>query len=223
MARPDTVLDAIVEAIRTSGRPEIPSSTSYATFQLDTDGGQANVSPPVIEVTPIGAVRNDPHNTALVGHSTDDNGNKIGYIFEAPFDMEFQLDVWTAEGDGHDPDDIGRGVRFALYEYDGTFDAGPYPKTLPDPDGGVVDDIGHLSIDEGSPEPDLTMTPALRRWRTLGSCRFVERVDTAQEYGAEDYVTTVTSPGDGDLSGGTDVDIVFDATPSSESTADTYE
>lgn len=216
MTRPDTVLKSVKTALKESGR--LPDSTSYATFELDQEGGQSNVRPPVVEITVIDAVRSRPHNTDLVDYATDGSGNRIGRIYHALFEMEFQIDVWTAEGDPFDPHTIGEEVRRTLYRYD----AHQYDDSLPDPEtpSTALDGIDYFSVDDGTVENDLAMTPALRRWRQTGEVWFHEEVNTAQAYGPEDYVVNVVGPKDGDFEAGTDVALVFDATPNEESAAD---
>lgn len=174
MARPDTICKSIKTALKESGR--LPDATSYSTYELDTEGGQSNVRPPVVEITVISSARSRPHNTDLSGYVTDDDGNRIGKIFNALFEMTVQIDVWTAEGDKFDPYDIGQSIRTALYQYDDHM----VGDCLPDPDDPTTDleRIDRFSVNEGSVENDLSMTPALRRWRQTAEIWFSEQVRT---------------------------------------------
>lgn len=230
MVRPDTALQSIVTALKQSDR--LPDATSYSIYEIDSQGGQSNLRPPIVEVTTADVTRSRPHNTELVGHSTDSNGNQIGYIYRSLFEMPFQIDVWTAEGGDHDPYEIGEQVRIALYRYDDM----QYGKPLPDPDDPTtaLSEVERLQVGDGAVRNDLTMTPALRRWRQTGEMWFHETIDTAAEYGSEDYVARVIS-GDGDVISAQDssnveatnvahVDdatIEFDASPNETSAADT--
>lgn len=218
MVRPQTVRRSVKEAIKSSDR--LPNETTYATFELDQTGGQSNVRPPAVEIQTIDAIRVRPHNSDLHAMATDANGNEIGYIFRAQFEMELEIDVWTREGAGYDPDEIGHELRFALYEYDNTQLANP----LPDPDNPseTLSDVSHFFLNEGAVADDLTMTPALRRWRQTADVWFYEEIDTSQEYGEQDFIADVTTPEDGDMVGGSVVDVLFDATPSIESEADNF-
>lgn len=216
MTDPQCVLESIKYALKSSDR--LPDSTSYATFEIDEDGGQSNVRPPVVEITAPDVIRNDRHNTNFIRYATDDAGNHIGYVYHALFEMDVEIDVWTAEGDGYDPDEIGRAVRNTLYQYDNK----QYDDPLPDPNGGTLDDVDRFVVSNGGVRNDLTMTPALRRWRQTGEVWFREVINTAEEYGEEDYITTVIAPEDGKMESGTDVEIIFDATPNEDSTADQY-
>lgn len=217
MATPDTVLRSVKEAIKSSGR--LPRETSYAIFELDMDGGQANVRPPVVEITTVDTIRSTAMNTDFVGYATDNAGNDIGYIYRAGFEMPVQIDVLTAEGDPYDPNELGTELRRALYRYEDR----QYDDGLPDPDSsGVLEDVTGVTIDSGSPVPDLDMTPALRRWRQSVTVTFEEVIDTSSEYEELDYIDTVHTPGDDDVSGGSTVEITFDATPSQTSPADSY-
>lgn len=216
MVRPDTTLESIVTAIRESGR--LPDATTYSIYEIDSDGGQANLRPPIVEVTTNDVVRSSPHNTELVGHAEDDQGNDIGYIYESKFEMPIQIDVWTAEGGQYDPHEIGEAVRYALYQYDANQRGNP----LPDPDdpATTLNEVEHFTVGDGGVRNDLSMTPALRRWRQSGEVWFHETVNTAEEYGAEDYVANVVTPSDGNFEGDGAL-IEFDATPNVESAADT--
>jgi hypothetical protein len=208
MVQPHTVLDSMTTALKESD--SIPDATSYATFELDTDGGQSNVRPPVIEVTIIDTVRSRPHNTDFVDYATDGNDNHIGRIYHALFEMQFQIDVWTAEGGNFNHYDLGNTMQRALYRYDANGRGDP----LPDPDDPQtrLDDIDRFTIGDGSPANDLSMTPALRRWRQTGEVWFHEEINTATEYGPEDYVVSVVGPSDGNMESGDDVAIEFNAT-----------
>lgn len=217
MTDPSTILDSIRYALENSGR--LPRRTSYATFEVDAEGGQSNVRLPLVEITAPDVVRNNPNHTDFKWHATDSNGNQIGYVYHARFEMDVEIDVWTVEGDGFDPQELGESVRRTLYQYDSK----QLGNWLPTPDGsGELRDVRHFSLSDGGVRPDLAMTPALRRWRQTGEVWFREVVDTSEEYGSEDYITTVNGPADGDMTAGSEVEIIFDATPSTESTADNY-
>jgi len=229
MARPDTVLDGVVTALKESDR--LPDSTTYSIYELDSDGGQANLRPPVVEVTTTDVVRSSAHNTDFVEYATDTQGNEIGRIFRSKFEMPFQIDVWTAEGGQYDPHEIGEEVRYALYQYDDQQRGDP----LPDPSdpSTKLDEVVKFMMSDGGVRNDLSMTPALRRWRQTGEVWFYETVNTAVEYGADPYVARVLS-GNGDVIASEDaseveatnvahvdgVQIEFDATPNVESAAD---
>jgi len=209
-------MDGVKTAIEQSGR--LPDATTYSIYEIDSDGGQSNLRPPIVEITTTDVVRSDPHNTDLVGYATDDQGNDIGRIYQADFEMPIQIDVWTAEGGQYDPHELGEAVRYALYQYDDQQRGDP----LPDPSDPSTDlsDVEKFMMGDGGVRNDLSMTPALRRWRQTGEVWFHETVNTAEEYGAQDYVANVITPSDGNFDAD-GVVIEFDATPSTESAADT--
>jgi hypothetical protein len=213
MVRPDTIAKSITTACKESGR--FPTATSYSTFELDTTGGQSNVRPPVIEVTVIDSIRSRPHNTDFVCYTTDDDGNRTGRIYHALFELSLQIDVWTAEHDEFDPYELGQSVRQTLYRYDDHMIDDP----LPDPDdpSTPLGDIDRVAVNEGSVENDLTMTPALRRWRQTVEIWFHEEVRTDLP-----HITTVETPTPGQSESGSDIQVVFDVTPTEESAADQY-
>lgn len=215
MVRPDTVLESIKTAIEQSDR--LPTATTYSIYQIDTDGGQSNLRPPIVELTINDTIRSAPHNTDLVGTATDSAGNHIGRIYQGEFEMPFQIDVWTAEGGDYDPYELGSAVRYALYQYDDT----QRGDSLPDPDNPSIsiDEVEKFSIGDGGVRNDLSMTPALRRWRQTGEVWFHETINTAEEYGPSPFITDVVTPTSEDMYGD-GLTIEFDATDSVESAAD---
>lgn len=197
MVRPDTTLESVVTALRESER--LPDATTYSIYEVDSDGGQSNLRPPIVEITTVDVVRSNAHNTQQIGFATDNAGNHIGRIYEAEFEMPVEIDVWTAEGGQYDPHEIGESVRYALYQYDAQQRGDP----LPDPDdpSTALDGVVRFTMNDGGVRNDLSMTPALRRWRQTGEVWFTETVNTAEEYGAEDYVANVVTPSGDDATG----------------------
>lgn len=207
MVRPDKAIESVVTALKQSDR--LPEATTYSIYEIDSDGGQANLRPPIVEITTTDVIRSSPHNTELQRYVTDDNGNEIGRLYRSEFEMPIQIDVWTAEGGEYDPHEIGESVRYALYQYDDQ----QRGNTLPDPDDPTTtaNDIVHFTLGDGGVRNDLSMTPALRRWRHSAELWFYEEVNTAVEYGAEPYVANVVTPNGDDVQGNGPV-IEFNAT-----------
>lgn len=191
MVRPDTALESVVTALRESNR--LPEATTYSIYEIDSDGGQSDLRPPIVEITTNDVLEANAHNTDQVGFATDSDGNQIGRIYEAEFEMPIEIDVWTAEGGQYDPHEIGEAVRYALYEYD----AGKMAEPLPDPDDPAqsLDGIVRFTIEDGGIRNDLSMTPALRRWRQTGEVWFTETLNTAEEYGSQPSATALQLPG----------------------------
>lgn len=211
-------MQSITTAIEQSRR--LPTSTTYTTYEIDEDGAQADLRPPIVEVTPASTARTEVNNTDFCGYATDDNGNQIGYIYRSTFEMSVQIDIWTVEGGRYDPYDMGSKLRSALYQYDDRQLGDP----LPDPESPSqpYDAIDHFSLDGGETRNDLSMTPALRRWRQTAEVWYHDEINTAEEYGESDFISNVVYPGDGDFVGGTTIEIVFDASPNQDSDADNY-
>lgn len=217
MVFPNTVLRSIKEAIKSSGR--LPEATTYAVFDLDQDGGQANVRPPIVELTTVDTLRSTSLNTDFVGYSEDANGNQIGHLYRSAFQMPIQINVMTAEGGDYNRDEIGNEIRTALYEYETRQE----DADLPDPDNtGPLSDITRFQLGNAQPNDDLTMTPALRGWMQQADVWFEEVIDTAVEYGEKPFVETVDVPAPDEGVGGASISIVFDTTPSQSSTADDH-
>lgn len=217
MVFPDTVLRSVKEAIKSSER--LPSSTTYAVFELDFQGGQSNVRPPVVEITTVDTIRSTSMNTDFTGYATDSDDNHIGRIYRAGFEMPIEINVITAEGDGHDPSEIANEIRFALYQYEDRNEG----TALPDPDtSGTIDDVTRFQLDAEEPSNNLNMTHTLRGRQEAATVWFEEVIDTSQEYGAKDYVDTVNVPSAGEWVDGSSIDIIFDASPNTTSAADSY-
>lgn len=210
MVRPETALNGVVTALKESDR--LPSATTYSVYEIDSDGAQANLRPPIVEVTTTDTVRSNTHNTQFVDTATDNDGNDIGRIYEAQFDMQFQIDVWTAEQGDWDPYELGQSVRYALYQYDAQQRGDP----LPDPDDPTqqLPEVSRMELSDGGVRNDLSMTPALRRWRQTGELWFHETVNTAEEYGADPHVAQVVT-GDGTVISSEDESDVDALSPSS--------
>lgn len=195
MVRPDTALESVVTALKESGR--LPNATTYSVYEIDQDGGQSNLRPPIVEVTTASVIRSAAHNTDQIGFATDDNGNNIGRIYHSKFEMPVEIDVWTAEGGEYDPHELGEAVRYALYQYDDYQRGEP----LPDPDDPTsqLSEVEKFTMGDGAVRNDLSMTPALRRWRQTGEVWFHETINTAEEYGSENFVASVVTPSADDI------------------------
>lgn len=174
MTHSQEVLNSMSTALSESG--SLPDRMTYTTFEIDQTGGQANVRPPIVEMSVIDSIRVQPHNTDFVGFKTDDDGNQTGRIFAAQFELSVQIDVWTAAGDNYDPYELGSTVRSVLYEYDTHMVGNP----LPDPDDPSqnMSEIEYLRVGDGSVANDLSMSPALRRWRQTADVWFRETITT---------------------------------------------
>lgn len=184
MAYPQTVLESLAKALHESGR--LPDETTYATLEIDPEGKQANVTPPVVEITVETLQRETNRNTELVNYETDSNGNHIGKIYRSSFILLVRFDCWSADGDSYDSRDMGNQLRDALALYDSR----KMGETLPHPDSGknTLDDVWNVAVGETSRPNDLSMTPALRRTRTLVECRFSDEYSSTDYYGPQDYI-----------------------------------
>lgn len=197
----ETVLNGISVAMETA----VPDLTTALPREADpTDN---TVSWPHGEILIVSNVRSSPYNTDLVGYATDSNGNQIGRIYDALFDIELQLNVWIAvPSDAWDVQSLGNQLRRGMYKYD---NGRISPDPLPDGSGGTLDTVSNFTIDGGGELPVEEENPPLRGYQLTVSFRFSDRIDTSVEYGEMDYVETVDHPSDGDLTGGTEVAIEY--------------
>lgn len=177
--RPSELIEEIVLAIRDSGL--LPDRTNYVGYEpnIDTEA----IKLPLVEVVILDEVRIAEHNTDRVGTITDDDGNAVGKLFHALYQLSLEVNVWTAQDSKHDPDDLGNEIYTALYRYDS---AGPGES--------LADDVWRVRLGDGEPDDDFTTSPTLRRWsQTLDVWAYEDFATT------EDYIVNVIGPGDGDF------------------------
>lgn len=186
MTAPSDVLDHIQRALEDNGG--IPSSVSYLTHEADSDGADADVKLPIVQITPVSSARIRAFNTDKVGYTTDNNGNQTGIVYDAEYEMMVQVDVLSVDDrtdSAEEIDPLTNSVRTALYEYDS---AGP-GKLFEDSDGNPDEDVWQVELDEGERADDTAMTPPLRRWSQDLTVWANEEFKTT-----EDYITAVDLP-----------------------------
>jgi len=186
---PQEALEAIIRALQQSSRF---SAADFISRSLDAEGTDSRLRTPFVVVLPVGTVRNDAHNTDRVGFITDDQGNRIGEIYEGVFQMSVQLDIYLARGDDTaDATVLGGDLRDALYLHDSAGPAQPFP----DGSGGDEDAIRDFDVGSGERADDLS-GPGIRRWRHESEIRFVSRFETTS---TSEPFTTIDTPTDADL------------------------
>lgn len=203
-----TSLQSVLDGVGAAMENAVPDLTTALTREADpTDNA---VEWPHGEILIVSNVRSDPYNTDLVGYATDANGNQIGRVYDALFDIELQLNIWIAvPSDTWDIQNLGRQLRRGLYKYDNNRVS---PDPLPDGAGGTLSQVSQFTVDGGGELPVEEENPPLRGHQLTVSLRFSDRIDTSAEYGEMDFVETVDGPSDGELSSGTDVAIEYTST-----------
>lgn len=177
--RPRDVIKEVVSAIEDSGR--LPDSTNFVGYEpnIDTEA----IKLPLLEVNTMSSARIAEHNTDEQGVITDDSGNEVGRVYHALYNLTLEVNVWTAQGSKFDPDALGDQVYSALYQYDSSGPAQP-----------LADDVWRVLLGDGSPDPDFTTSPTLRRWSQELDIWAFETFTTD-----EDYIVNVVEPADGDF------------------------
>lgn len=209
MADPQTVLDAIARALRTSGK--LPEVETFLTQETDLTGQNAMEWFPLVEITSISTIRTTEKGTSFVGWVFDDDNHKIGAIYDANFNMTVQIDAYDAAAGTANPVNLGTSIRRALYKYDAQMRG----DVLVDENGNGHEDITELVIQDGNTSDQLTeYTPGLRRWTQEVDVQFYERVDTTEEYGPAPFIRTVNYPHAGDFAPGQHEDVEIEYTPS---------
>jgi hypothetical protein len=172
--RPQEVIEAVVDAVKSSGR--LPDRTNYVGYEPNID--TESIKLPLLEVVTVTSARIAEHNTDEVGTITDDEGNEVGRVFDALYQLTIEVNVWTAQGSKHDPNVLGDSVYTALYDYDS---AGPSKE--------LADDVWRVRLGDGGPDEDFTTSPTLRRWSQEVDIWAYETFTTD-----EDYIVDVSVP-----------------------------
>jgi len=183
-----TVLDGIAEALDSVGAH--PEAVKYATLELDDSGEHANVSLPVIEIAPTQIERNTDHNTNKVGYETNDDGERIGRIYEYGFDMILTVDHITAPQTRH----TSRTLEQQTKEHLGIYDTRMIDADLPHPETGSP--LSSVNIVVGADEPanNFSSSPSLRIERLTLSATFTHEIRETELRGAQTPITAVQTP-----------------------------
>jgi hypothetical protein len=179
MARPRELIEGVVGAIQDSGN--LPNETNYVGYEPNTETQPIKL--PLLEVVAASEARIDEHNTDVQGTIDDSNGNTVGQLFQALYNLTIEVNVWTAHGSQHDPDALGDAVYSALYQYDS---AGPGRD--------LHHDVWRVRVGDGTPDEDFSTSPTLRRWSQEVDLWAYEQFTTDEE-----YIVNVDSPADGDF------------------------
>lgn len=172
--RPDEIIDTIVDLLDGN----VSDRVSFVKHELDSEGEDSDVYLPIVEIQPITMINLNDFNTDFVGYKHDEDGNQIGRIYQSRYEMDVQLDVWTAARSEDDPNEIGGEIRTTLYPYTSSVSEKEFPG-----------DVWKFSFLEGNPNQDLTMSPSVRRWEQDIEIWSYEQFDTT-----EDYITGVSYP-----------------------------
>lgn len=188
MVSPRESMEAVARAVAQSGN--LPSELSLLLQEADESNDDADVDLPLLEIRPqtVDFVRID--NTDFVGFTTDADGNQTGRIYFSEYEMGIELNLWTTEGDGYDPDDLGRRLRDALYQYSSYGPASEFT----DESGNPLEAITYFHLDEGERDDGLFSTPTVRRWS-----QEVELWASEEFRTNEDYIVQVDYPKSGEI------------------------
>ncbi|AGM11346.1 hypothetical protein M199_gp016 [Halogranum tailed virus 1] len=184
MATPTEILYHVRDALKASG--ELPSSTSYIVQEHDGGGIEGNLKLPVVQITPVTSVNLNEFNTDLSGYVTDENGNEVGRIYHAEYQMTVQIDVITVDrrtSEDEQIEQLSTNLRNALYWYDS---AGPSRQ--------LAESVWKFSVEDGERVDDTTTTPTMRRWRQDVDLWTYEEFDTT-----EDYIVNVNLPNEDEI------------------------
>lgn len=195
MTYPNEIKNAIGRALKNDDA--LSEVTEWFTDEIDPAVQQAVA--PFGQIYFINSANITAWNTNIVDHVTDDAGGRIGYIFESTFDATLQIDLWLAvDDDRYDADELIQQTRTSLREYD----SAELDADLQDANGNPLDDIKQIRVRAPSWDLDTNTSPSARKRMLEVDVRFVDRLNTAEEYGDLPYVETVDYPHDGDFGGG---------------------
>lgn len=157
MVRPDDLVGAVIRSLKRSGR--LPEAANYMDHEpaINTEA----VKLPVVAVSPETQVRVSETNSDLVGYKEDDDGNRVGRIYQSLYELPLNVAVWTAQDSRYDARELGQAIRDTLYEHDTKAEAAD----LHYDDGEPIDELWRFRVSQGEHTNDLTTSPPLRRWQ----------------------------------------------------------
>ncbi len=170
MVQSRDALKIIADTLRRS--PKMPEEMSYILHEPDPDGQESAVSVPVTVLQDTETIRDDPSNSNFIEYLKNDDGERVGEIYETKWEMSLQIDIWTAAGSDYNVDELGKQLHEVLYAYDSR---GP-AKVFVDQDGEPRELIYDFSLQDGERNDQLDQTPSVRRWRQLARVRGAERL-----------------------------------------------
>lgn len=202
MVYADTVLRAVKDALDNAPSVpggSLPSSTVIKTFQLDGEGENADVTLPIIELTPTEVRRGRNRNRDVVGYETNASGDRIGEIYRYYFEMPIQLDITTVGPSNNDHRDMARAVREILAEYDTRSGA----NDLPDPNSSGALSTVDVVVGDREPAHEFSTSPGLRVGRMSIGTRFTHELKQSAISGAKTPIAKVSQDIDVKDSSGT--------------------
>jgi len=189
---PRGVLELVNRTLLDSSQLELDEN-QYIAQEADVEGEDANIPLPLVESTVVSNIRASQHNTDLVGYTTDDNGNRTGEVYDATFEMTFQIACWTVRGAGHDPEALMASAREVLRYHETAGPAEPFV----DEAGNQVDEIEYFALLNGEPEKDFSRSPSLYQTLQEAEVWFRDRITTT-----DPTIEVVDTPEDGDFGTG---------------------
>jgi len=199
---PREMLGVVNSTIQDSSTVSLPSE-QYIAQEASIEGEDAHVSLPLVETTAVSTVRATRHNTDFVNYVTDGDGNHVGRIFDATFEMTFQIAVWTVRGTDNDPEGLMSQIRETLRVHE---DVGPREPFL-DGSGDVVDAVEHFQLIDSEPSNDFGYSPNLHQVLQEAEIWWRDRIETI-----EPVIEVVETPEDGDMSGGSTASVAIEYT-----------
>lgn len=175
MVSPSESLQILAQTIDESG--EMPDDVSYLLHEADTENDDAGIGLPLVEITPVESDRVHLSNTDFVDYVTDDDGNEVGRVYHAEYEMTAQIDIWTINDGKYDVDELGDKLRKALYPYSSHGPQQPFT----DENGSEVG-IFHFAVQSGERQDDTIQTPTLRRWQQQVEIWAFEDFKTTEDY-----------------------------------------
>ena len=170
MVQSREAIEIIAGTLKRSSK--IPEEMSYILREPDPEGEDSAVSVPVTVLQETDVTRDDPSNDNLTGYLTNDDGGRVGRVYETKWEMSLQIDIWTAAGSDYNADELGQQLYEVLYTYD---NRGP-SKAFRDDTGEKRELIYDFSLQDGSRNDSLDQTPSVRRWRQEARVRGAEQL-----------------------------------------------
>ena len=197
MVKPQEVLEILEYTLQNSGK--FPDDASYLLREADQENDDAAHTLPLVQLQITGEEQLNPSNTDYTGFVEDDNGHRVGKIYQREYTLSIQADLWTVDHIGYDANELGDYLKDALYEHDSFGMEQPFRAES----GSLVDEIWKFELQDGDRADDVVQTPTLRRWRQNMQVWAYEEYTTV-----EDDIDVVSPPTSGQFNDSDDDGII---------------
>ena len=190
MSSPDDVLDGVIESIKDND--ELSCVSSFLKYEADTQGEDADIKLPLIQLKPIDVDFINQWNTDRVGYIVEENSIgeefRTGEVYHNEYTMTVEIDLWVAAQSKYDVNELGTSLREWLYSHDNGSISLPVPNgngeyIIEDEDGNRIrpNRVWGFEIETAERVDDTTFSPTIRRWRYVVDINAYEVYETGEK------------------------------------------